>query len=89
MKTLQKTRTLKWIDDYHCTLTVKGVSTTYFVTPYGHGESRRILWCKPDAEPYSVRKETHGYSCTCPGHVNRGRCKHADATAASVKLGKI
>jgi hypothetical protein len=45
--------------------------------------SWEVLGSKGDT--YTVRVSTSGtWSCTCPGHGWRGRCKHADAKRGEV-----
>lgn len=40
-------------------------------------------------EAYDVNLSDHGDSCTCPGNVYHGYCKHADCCRALAAAGKL
>jgi hypothetical protein len=44
----------------------------------------------PEGDSYDVHlDEALGHSCTCKGWCYKGKCKHVDAAAALVRLGKL
>ena len=48
------------------------------------GQTWPVTGSKGDT--YLVSLERDRWSCTCPGHGFRGRCRHVDALRASVQL---
>jgi len=47
------------------------------------GESWEVKGSKGDR--YIVSRDSGRWSCTCPGHGFRGRCRHVDEVSASVQ----
>ena len=47
------------------------------------GETWEVLGSKGNR--YTVSRDSGRWSCTCPGHGFRGRCRHVDEVSASVQ----
>jgi hypothetical protein len=82
-----------------CTLVIRTVEQpsgretvdTYTVEDIGTDRqgARGISLTNPDGTVYNLELDGGYRSCDCKGHERHGHCKHADAVAKLIELGRL
>jgi hypothetical protein len=69
----------------------KEIATTYVLEEIGTDTpgARGLSLTKEDGTVYNVELDGASHSCDCKGHTRHAHCKHSDALARLIELGRL